>query len=67
MNVLCICDINLLNKEANKENEIILTKNKNKFTKDLYKTNLTSINKGLILGRKWYNKSINVVLSEGST
>ena len=40
MNVLCICDINLLNKEANKENEIILTKNKNKFTKDLYKTNL---------------------------
>ena len=40
MNVLCICDINLLNKEANKENEIILTKNKNKFTEELYKTNL---------------------------
>ena len=43
MNVICLCDSDLLNKEKNKENPIILNNNKNKFPKKLYKTNLIII------------------------
>jgi len=38
MNVICLCNSSLLNTEINTEKGILL--NNNKFTKDLYKTNL---------------------------
>ena len=38
MNVICLCDSSLLNTEINTEKGVLL--NNNKFTKELYKTNL---------------------------